>query len=65
MASRPPRAAYPIPATATRTPKRRLGGDRRDYLRYLAQHRRGGRRYVEQQGDASRWRHPDRSPAAS
>jgi S-DNA-T family DNA segregation ATPase FtsK/SpoIIIE len=39
--------------------KRRLGGDRRDYLRYLAQHRRRVRRYVEQQSDAGRWRHPD------
>ncbi|OKI85866.1 type VII secretion protein EccCa [Micromonospora sp. CB01531] len=39
--------------------KRKLGGDRRDYLRYLAQNRRRIRRYVEQQRDASLWRHPD------
>ncbi|WP_329111310.1 type VII secretion protein EccCa [Micromonospora sp. NBC_01699] len=39
--------------------KRRLGGDRRDYLRYLAQNRRRVRRYVGQQRDASAWRHPE------
>ncbi|MGW0504404.1 type VII secretion protein EccCa [Micromonospora sp. NPDC003241] len=39
--------------------KRRLGGDRRDYLRYLAQNRRRVRRTVAQQRDAGAWRHPD------
>ncbi|MET7394115.1 type VII secretion protein EccCa [Dactylosporangium sp. NPDC005572] len=42
--------------------KRRIGGDRRDYLRYLAQHRRRVRRAVVQQREATAWRHPD--PAA-
>ncbi|HWS35593.1 MAG TPA: type VII secretion protein EccCa [Actinoplanes sp.] len=39
--------------------KRQLGGDRRDYLRHLAQHRRRVRRFTEQQRDSSLWRHPD------
>jgi S-DNA-T family DNA segregation ATPase FtsK/SpoIIIE len=39
--------------------KRRLGGDRRDYMRYLAQQRRHIRRSVAQQRDAGAWRHPD------
>jgi S-DNA-T family DNA segregation ATPase FtsK/SpoIIIE len=39
--------------------KRRLGGDRRDYLRYLAQNRRRVREQVSQQRDASAWRHPN------
>jgi len=39
--------------------KRRLGGDRRDYMRYLAQQRRRIRKTVAQQRDASAWRHPD------
>src|SRR5919198_605215 len=42
--------------------KYRMGGDRRDYLRYLAQERRKIRRSVEEQRQASAWRHPD--PAA-
>ncbi|MGH3663667.1 MAG: type VII secretion protein EccCa, partial [Micromonosporaceae bacterium] len=39
--------------------KYRMGGDRRDYLRYLAQQRRRIRRSVTQQREASAWRHPD------
>ncbi|MGH3713025.1 MAG: type VII secretion protein EccCa [Micromonosporaceae bacterium] len=39
--------------------KHRMGGDRRDYLRYLAQQRRRVRRSVEEQRQASAWRHPD------
>src|SRR5919197_3431303 len=39
--------------------KHRMGGDRRDYLRYLAQQRRKVRRSVEEQRQASAWRHPD------
>jgi S-DNA-T family DNA segregation ATPase FtsK/SpoIIIE len=42
--------------------KYRMGGDRRDYLRYLAQQRRKIRRSVTEQREASAWRHPD--PAA-
>ncbi|GIF25623.1 S-DNA-T family DNA segregation ATPase FtsK/SpoIIIE [Actinoplanes tereljensis] len=38
--------------------KKKLGGDRRDYLRYLAQHRKRVRRHINQQRDASLWRHP-------
>jgi S-DNA-T family DNA segregation ATPase FtsK/SpoIIIE len=39
--------------------KRRLGGDRRDYMRYLAQQRKRIRRSVAQQREASAWRHPE------
>ncbi|MEV4759981.1 type VII secretion protein EccCa [Micromonospora sp. NPDC049559] len=39
--------------------KKRLGGDRRDYLRYLAQNRKRVRRDVARQRDASDWQHPD------
>ncbi|GHJ07211.1 type VII secretion protein EccC [Micromonospora humidisoli] len=39
--------------------KQRHGGDRRDYLRYLAQHRRRARRFAQDQRDSSLWRHPD------
>jgi len=38
--------------------KHRLAGDRRDYLRYLAQHRRRARRWVQAQREANEWRHP-------
>ncbi|MFC3499551.1 type VII secretion protein EccCa [Micromonospora krabiensis] len=38
--------------------KSRLGGDRRDYLRYLAQNRKRVRQHVERQREASDWRHP-------
>jgi S-DNA-T family DNA segregation ATPase FtsK/SpoIIIE len=37
----------------------KVGGDRRDYLRYLSRTRRQVRRYAEQQRDALAWRHPD------
>jgi S-DNA-T family DNA segregation ATPase FtsK/SpoIIIE len=39
--------------------KQKLGGDRRDYLRYLAQNRRQVRQSVTRQREASAWRHPD------
>ena len=39
--------------------KKKLGGDRRDYLRYLAQHRKRVRRHINQQRDATLWRHPE------
>ncbi|MFI5843128.1 type VII secretion protein EccCa [Catenuloplanes sp. NPDC051500] len=39
--------------------KKRLGGDRRDYLRYLSQNRKRVRRYAVRQRDSSLWRHPD------
>ncbi|MFI6159595.1 type VII secretion protein EccCa [Micromonospora haikouensis] len=39
--------------------KQRHGGDRRDYLRYLAQHRRRVRRFAVEQRASSLWRHPD------
>ncbi|MEU4240064.1 type VII secretion protein EccCa [Actinoplanes sp. NPDC026619] len=39
--------------------KRKSGGDRRDYLRYLSQHRKRVRKYAVQQRDSSLWRHPD------
>ncbi|MEV5603946.1 type VII secretion protein EccCa [Streptomyces sp. NPDC052299] len=42
--------------------KRKLKGERRDYLRYLAQTRRKIRRTVAEQQRALAWRHPD--PAA-
>ena len=38
--------------------RRKLGGDRRDYLRYLGQMRRRVRRYIDQQREATAWRHP-------
>ncbi|MFC8271176.1 type VII secretion protein EccCa [Streptomyces sp. NPDC057271] len=38
--------------------KRKLKGERRDYLRYLAQTRRGIRRTVVEQQKALAWRHP-------
>ncbi|WP_170208851.1 type VII secretion protein EccCa [Micromonospora pisi] len=38
--------------------KKRLGGDRRDYLRYLAQNRKRVRQNVKRQRDASDWQHP-------
>ncbi|RIV36074.1 type VII secretion protein EccCa [Micromonospora radicis] len=42
--------------------KRRMGGDRRDYLRYLSQQRKRVRRSIERQREATVWRHPE--PAA-
>nr|WP_173034146.1 type VII secretion protein EccCa [Phytohabitans flavus] len=39
--------------------KRKIGAERRDYLRYLAQHRKRVRRSVYQQREASLWRQPD------
>ncbi|MGI5520025.1 type VII secretion protein EccCa [Micromonospora sp. CA-259024] len=39
--------------------KKRLGGDRRDYLRYLAQNRKRIRKDVARQRDASGWQHPN------
>ncbi|TCB95425.1 type VII secretion protein EccCa [Micromonospora zingiberis] len=39
--------------------KKRLGGDRRDYLRYLAQNRKRVRRDVDRQRAATDWQHPD------
>ncbi|MCM4084248.1 type VII secretion protein EccCa [Paractinoplanes hotanensis] len=39
--------------------KKRLGGDRRDYLRYLAQNRKRVRRDATRQRDAADWQHPD------
>ncbi|MET9886709.1 type VII secretion protein EccCa [Streptomyces sp. NPDC006430] len=42
--------------------KRRLRGERRDYLRYLAQSRRRVRRTIAEQQRALAWRHPE--PAA-
>ncbi|MEW2444538.1 type VII secretion protein EccCa [Micromonospora marina] len=39
--------------------KQRTGGDRRDYMRYLSQHRKLVRQSVTQQRDANAWRHPD------
>ncbi|GGR83643.1 type VII secretion protein EccC [Streptomyces humidus] len=39
--------------------KRRAKGERRDYLRYLAQVRRKVRRAVVEQQEALAWRHPD------
>ena len=41
--------------------KHRMGGDRRDYLRYLSQQRKRVRRSIEQQREATDWRHPDPS----
>jgi S-DNA-T family DNA segregation ATPase FtsK/SpoIIIE len=43
----------------TSTRKRRLKGERRDYLRYLAQTRRKVRQQAEQQRTALAWLHPD------
>nr|WP_226930995.1 type VII secretion protein EccCa [Parafrankia sp. CH37] len=39
--------------------KHKLGGERRDYLRYLSRTRRQVRGYAEQQREALAWRHPD------
>ncbi|MGW0436570.1 type VII secretion protein EccCa [Micromonospora sp. NPDC003197] len=39
--------------------KSQLGGDRRDYLRYLAQNRKRVRKHVLRQREASEWQHPD------
>lgn len=39
--------------------KRRLGADRRDYLRYLGQNRKRIREQMTRQRDAVTWRHPD------
>ncbi|RKN34136.1 type VII secretion protein EccCa [Micromonospora musae] len=39
--------------------KSRLGGDRRDYLRYLAQNRKRVRQHVLRQREASDWQHPE------
>ncbi|CAO5147379.1 ESX secretion system protein EccC [Frankia sp. AiPs1] len=39
--------------------RQKVGGERRDYLRYLSQTRRQVRRYAEQQRGALAWRHPD------
>jgi DNA segregation ATPase FtsK/SpoIIIE, S-DNA-T family len=39
--------------------KRRVGGDRRDYLRYLGQQRKRIRTAIDKQRAASSWRHPD------
>uniref|UniRef100_UPI0021C082A0 type VII secretion protein EccCa n=1 Tax=Frankia tisae TaxID=2950104 RepID=UPI0021C082A0 len=41
------------------TRKQKVGGERRDYLRYLSQTRRQVRGYAEKQRDALAWRHPD------
>lgn len=42
--------------------KRKLRGERRDYLRYLGQMRRNARRSARQQAEAMIWNHPE--PAA-
>ena len=39
--------------------KKKLGGDRRDYLRYLSQNRKRVRQHVARQREASDWQHPD------
>ncbi|GIJ62441.1 type VII secretion protein EccCa [Virgisporangium aurantiacum] len=39
--------------------KKRVGGDRRDYLRYLGQQRKRIRAVVTQQREAGAWRHPE------
>ncbi|MEV4346294.1 type VII secretion protein EccCa [Actinoplanes sp. NPDC049596] len=39
--------------------RQRVGGDRRDYLRYLAQNRKRLRANVAGQRDAAQWQHPD------
>ncbi|GLY93154.1 type VII secretion protein EccC [Actinoplanes sp. NBRC 103695] len=39
--------------------RQKVGGDRRDYLRYLAQNRRRIRQNVTRQREASDWQHPD------
>lgn len=46
-------------ARGTGDRKRKLRGDRRDYLRYLAQQRRRVRKIVLSQRDAQSWRNPD------
>ncbi|MEV4759512.1 type VII secretion protein EccCa [Micromonospora sp. NPDC049559] len=38
--------------------RQRIGGDRRDYLRYLAQNRRRIRQSVTRQREAAAWQHP-------
>ncbi|SNY69816.1 type VII secretion protein EccCa [Paractinoplanes atraurantiacus] len=50
-------AVYIFFGNADRT--ERIGGDRRDYLRYLAQHRRRVRKTVQAQREAADWKHPD------
>lgn len=45
--------------TQSSTRRDKVGGERRDYLRYLSQTRRQVRRYAEKQRDALAWRHPD------
>ncbi|MCD5310299.1 type VII secretion protein EccCa [Kineosporia babensis] len=39
--------------------KHQIGGDRRDYLRYLSQTRKQVRTFAEKQRSALAWRHPD------
>ncbi|MEU5941319.1 type VII secretion protein EccCa [Micromonospora sp. NPDC047548] len=39
--------------------KKRMGGDRRDYMRYLGQNRKRVRQSILRQRDANSWRHPD------
>jgi S-DNA-T family DNA segregation ATPase FtsK/SpoIIIE len=39
--------------------RQRIGGDRRDYLRYLAQNRRRVRQNVTRQREAAAWTHPE------
>src|ERR1700754_1690432 len=46
-------------ATGGADRKQKLGGDRRDYLRYLAQNRKRVRQHVSAQREASAWQHPD------
>jgi DNA segregation ATPase FtsK/SpoIIIE-like protein len=38
--------------------KHRMGGDRRDYLRYLSLQRKRVRKSIDQQREATAWRHP-------
>jgi len=45
--------------TQSSTRRDKVGGERRDYLRYLSQTRRQVRGYAEKQRDALAWRHPD------
>ncbi|MEV4826506.1 type VII secretion protein EccCa [Micromonospora sp. NPDC049274] len=46
-------------ASANNDRKLQLGGDRRDYLRYLGQNRRRIRSVIARQRDAADWQHPD------
>ena len=46
-------------AKASGDRKRKLAGDRRDYLRYLTQNRGRIRKVVTEQRDAQSWRNPD------